>query len=76
MFDNSRARHYSAYRGVICLIIVGQGTTLLTEASYVLIIVGQGPTLLTGVGEVGVDFFSHLCHYSFPSSALWGTARY
>ena len=34
MFDNSGAMHYSAYRGVICL-IVGQGTTLLTEASYV-----------------------------------------
>ena len=59
MFEYSRAMHYSAYRGVICLIIVG-----------------QGPTLLIGVGEVGVDFFSHLCHYSFPSSALWGTARY
>ena len=35
MFDNSGAMHYSAYRGVICLIIVRQGTTLLIEASYV-----------------------------------------
>ena len=35
MFDNSGARHYSAYRGVLCLIIVGQCITLLTEASYV-----------------------------------------
>ena len=68
MFDNSTARPYSAYRGVICLIIVGKALLCLQRrhmfdnsrarhySAYrgviCLIIVGQGTTLLTEASYV------------------------
>ena len=43
----------------------------------ILITVGQGPiALAVGAGGVGLNIFTLICPFSFPSPSLWETARY
>ena len=43
----------------------------------ILITVGQGPIALAVVaGAGGLDIFTLIYHFSFPSPSLWETARY